>query len=104
MGVAARGLSAKQRELRLPEGFGLVHVSATRALAVEDLHEQSRAMIGHGPQRRHHRMRAPLLGERPEPVDLTSVCVRPAAHSGVAGREREEIDATEVVARFPQVL
>src|SRR5205085_9236623 len=52
--LAARGLrvrAAQQFDLRAPQCLGLRHAIALAAQPVELLHQQTRARVGHGPQR-----------------------------------------------------
>src|SRR2546423_1318694 len=97
--LAARLLrvrAAKQFDLCAPKGLGLRHPFALAAQFVELLHQQTRARVGHGPQRSHHGLRALTLREHAEALDLAPVRAC-AARRRVAGREREEVNAAEEV-------
>src|SRR2546423_8778641 len=97
--LAACGLrvrAAQQFDLRAPERLGLRHPFALAAQPVELLHQQTRARVGHGPQRSHHGLRALTLREHAEALDLAPVRAC-AARRRVAGREREEVNAAEEV-------
>src|SRR5437763_7329293 len=97
--LAACGLrvcAAQQFNLRAPQRLCLRHAIALASQPVELLHQQTRARVGHGPQRSHHGLRALTLREHAEALDLAPVRAC-AARRRVAGRERQEINAAEEV-------
>src|SRR5437764_6406600 len=95
--LAACGLcvrAAQQFDLRAPERLGLRHPFALAAQFVELLHQQTRARVGHGPQRSHHGLRALTLREHAEALDLAPVRAC-AARRRLAGRARQEGNAAD---------
>jgi len=65
-------------------------------LRVEALHQRARAAVVDAPQARDDRLRAAPVDQRRQPFDLAPVVADRTGHRGLAGRQRDEIDAREV--------
>jgi len=89
-------LAPEQSYLRLAQGFRLSQFPAF-AQTVETFHQLRRAGIRHRPQGGHHRFRALALGDEREAIHFPTIRAFAAPYSGLAGRQREQVDAAEQV-------
>src|SRR2546423_549497 len=92
----------KQGKLRLTKRFAFTFIGRFHPALVKRFHEQRRARIRYGPERRDYRARAIALSKRDETIEPSAGIVSiENGFGGIAGGERHEIDVAELLALAP---